>query len=60
MTFSASGDVIDGPREVLEKQFVYYTEGDDGRIETLSLTEFEKLIELPLVPAVPADSSGNK
>ena len=60
VTFSASGDVIDGTREVLDKQFVYYTEGDDGRIETLSPTEFEKLIELPLVPAVQADSSGNK
>jgi hypothetical protein len=43
-TFSAAGELLDGDPEAVEKYLVYYLERDDGRIETLTPSEFQERI----------------
>jgi serine/threonine protein kinase/WD40 repeat protein len=47
-TFSAAGELLDGKEDAVEKYLVYYVEREDGRIEMLKPSEFQKL--LPSIP----------
>jgi len=41
VTFSAGGSVIDGDRQTIDNQLVYYTADENGRVQSMSPQEFE-------------------
>lgn len=44
VTITAAGQIMHGDREVVDEHLIYYVENDEGRIEMLTPTEFEKRI----------------
>jgi hypothetical protein len=44
VTITAAGQILHGDRKVVDEHLVYYYETDGGRIETVTPSEFEKLI----------------
>ncbi|QDU94037.1 WD40 repeat domain-containing serine/threonine protein kinase [Lignipirellula cremea] len=44
ITLTAAGQILHGDHDVVDEHLMYYYETDDGRIETVSPSEFEKLI----------------
>lgn len=41
VTFDVGGSVLDGDRETLEREFVYYAADENGNVRLLSASEFE-------------------
>lgn len=41
MTFDVGGAILDGDREILEREFAYYAADEKGNVRLLSLAEFE-------------------
>ena len=44
ITFTAAGQILHGDRAVVDEHLAYYYETDDGKIKTVTPSEFEKLI----------------
>ncbi len=50
LTFHASGSILDGKRDTLEQQLVYYTADAQGNVDLLTPLEFELRIGKELLP----------
>jgi len=50
ITFDVGGSVLDGDRETLDGQFVYYTADESGNVRLLSPAEFELKIGEEVLP----------
>jgi len=44
VTFTGAGQIIDGAPEIVERELIYLVETDDGRLEVLKPSEFQKRI----------------
>jgi len=45
VTFSTTGDILDGAPEVIEREIVYVVEQPDGRTKLYKPSEFQKLVD---------------